>query len=412
MFNTKIKTINEEAESRCHSEKVDPGKIRVISIISFLMGFSQASFLYIMSSYFKLSSGVENVGLFYLAAYSVILVILLNLHKIIKRFGKSDVFHFSLIGKILAVVFLLFVSPGPLAIVLVIAYIIFGNVEWVSMDAILESYSSDRMSGRIRGKYLTIMNAGILLGPFFSTMILGRYGYWDIFLWLLIMNVVISAIAIKSIKKVNHTFRQSLTVKDVFNKVILRKNVRRIFYISFILEFFYALMIMYTPIYLIDLGFSWDKIGIIFTAMLLPFVFFQYPMGVLADKKMGEKELLIFSIFLMGASTLIIYFIGSGTIFVWSVILFATRIGAALIELLRDSYFFKRIDGYDVDIINIFRSAKPMAYIAASAISAVVIFFFSVKAIFILVGIVVLSALLPAIRLVDNKCEREMRVEK
>jgi MFS family permease len=188
--------------------------------------------------------------------------------------------------------------------------------------------------------------------------------------------------------------------------------VRRIFYISFILEFFYALMIMYTPIYLIDLGFSWDKIGIIFTAMLLPFVFFQYPIGALADKKTGEKELLIFSIFLMGASALVVYFIGTGTVFIWSVILFSTRIGAALIEILRDSYFFKRIDGYDVDIINIFRSAKPIAYIAASAISAVVIYFFSVRAVFILVGVVVLSALLPAIRLVDNKCEREMSVGK
>ena len=398
-------------EEILHREKLNIRKIKVITWISFLLGFAEAFFIYIMSSYLKLSSGIENVGVFYLVSYSIILIIYLNLHKIVKRFGKTDVFHFSLLGKIITIVFLLLVSPGIFAIALIILFIIFSSLEWASLDVILESYSNDRMSGRIRGKFLTVINTGFLAGPFLSTWILERYDYHGIFLLLLVFSLIGLAISIWGIKKTNHHFSADLTVKDVLKKVIVRKNIRKIFYISFVLEFFYALMVIYTPIYLIDLGISWDKIGIIFTAMLLPFVILQYPAGILADKKFGEKEFLIFAIAIMGLSTLAAYFISGKSILIWSVILFSTRIGAALVEVLRDSYFYKRIDGYDVDIINIFRTAKPLAFICASVISAIILLFLPIKIIFIAVGLIVLSALWPAIRLKDSQCEKEMGIK-
>lgn len=405
MLKTKIK---DEKKIITHNERLDTKKIRLVSSISFLLGFSEALFVYIMSSYLKLSSGIENVGVFYMIAYSVTLIIFLNLHKIVKRFGKSDVLHFSLLGKIFIIIFLLFASSGWSAVALIILFIIFSSLEWVSLDAILESHSSDAMSGRIRGKFLTIINAGFLAGPFLSTWILGKYDYYGVFLLLLIFSFIMLAISVFGIKKTDHHFSVDLTVRDVLKKVAARKDIGRIFYISFILEFFYALMLIYTPIYLIDLGLSWSEVGIIFTLMLVPFVILQYPAGILADKKIGEKELLIFSIILMGLSVLTMYFIDGKNILIWSAVLFSTRIGAALIEILRDSYFYKRIDGYDVDIIDIFRATKPLAYIFTSVISAVFLLFFPLKIIFILTGVVALSALWPAFRLADNKCEKEI----
>ncbi|HHE45801.1 MAG TPA: MFS transporter [Candidatus Moranbacteria bacterium] len=391
-----------------HDEKLNKSKIRILDLISFLAGFAQASVVYVLSTYFKLSSGIENVGIFYLVAYALILIIFLNLHKIVRKIGKSDILYFSLFLKISVIVGLLFVSPGIGGIILAMGYIISGSLEWVSLDMILESYSSDRMSGRIRGKYLTVMNTGILLGPFLSTVILEKYGYYGIFLFLLIINVVISAVGIWGLRNVNHRFHSRLTIKDVFEKVRKRKNILRIFHISFVLDFFYALIIIYTPIYLINLGLSWHQVGIILTFMLLPFIFLQYPVGILADKKIGEKEMLNVAIILMGFSTLVIYFISSNNVAVWSVVLFSTRIGAALIEILRDSYFYKRIDGHDVDLIDIFRMSRPLAYISATGASIPLLLFFPLKTVFILIALVIFSALWSAIHLADNKSEKEI----
>jgi MFS family permease len=135
-------------------------------------------------------------------------------------------------------------------------------------------------------------------------------------------------------------------------------------------------------------------------------------MGILADKKFGEKEFLIAALFIMGVSTLAIYFIASTSIFIWSLVLFISRIGAALVEILRDSYFFKKIDAHDVDLIDFFRTTSSLSYIISAALAAILLLMFSIKAIFILVGVVSLLALYPAFRLVDNKCEKEMLAEK
>ena len=391
-----------------HKEKLKEGQIKIITFLSFLFGFSQSLLIYIMSNYFEIASGMKNVGVFYLVAYIISLTILLNLHKFVKKFGRSNVLNFSLILKVIIIVFLAIYPPGWSAVLLLIFYIICSNLSWVSLDMILESCSRDSKSGRIRGKYLTIMNLGYFIGPFISTRILEKFDYTGIFLVLLVLNLFILFFESANIRGSECRLKEEVSIKSLLVKIIKRKNICRIFYISFVLDFFYALMVIYVPIHLLGLGLGWDKIGIIFTAMLLPFIFLQYPAGILADKKTGEKEMLAVAIIIMGISASIIYFISSTGILIWSLILFSSRIGAALVEILRDSYFYKRIDGYDVDMIDFFKTAEPFAYIVAAILSAFVIYIFSVKAVFILIGVVALSALYPIFRLKDNKTETEI----
>jgi len=391
-----------------HKEKLDEGKIKLVTFVTFLMGFAQAMLIYVMSTYFELSIGTENVGIFYAVSYIIFLVILLNLHKFVRILGKSNVFYFSLFAKLIVIFGLILVEPSKIGIILMIAYIILGHIEWVALDFIIEEVSTDRMSGRIRGMHLTILNAGFLFGPFVSTYFLDKINFHGVFIFALIFNIFVFIFALLGFRKVNKKFEQKLKVLDILKKVLARKNIMRIYYISFVLEFFYALMVIYTPIYLRDLGFSWGEIGKIFTVMLIPFVIFQYPAGLLADKKMGEKELLFFSILIMGISTMLIYFIGTGSVVKWALILFITRIGASLIEILRDSYFYKRIDCRDVDVIDFFRTSLPMAYIFATIFSSFIFLFLPIKFVFILTGIIVLSALYPAFRLTDNRSEKEM----
>ena len=393
---------------RKHIEKLEESKINLATFISFSFGFSQALLSYIMSNYFEIASGMKNVGVFYLIAYSIFLVMLLNLHKVVGKFNRSKILNSSIVIKIIVITFLALFPPGWFGIILLIIYIICSSLGWVSLDMILESCSNDSKSERIRGKYLTAMNLGIFLAPFISTQILIRFNYAGIFVALLILNLFILFFESSKVKRSYHDFNSKAKITTVLKKFFRKKNVCRIFYISFALEFFYALMLIYTPIYMLSLGLGWDKIGIIFTFMLTPFLFLQYPVGILADKKTGEKEMLAISVMIMGVAALGIYFIDSTGIMIWSLILFSGRVGAALVEILRDSYFYKRIDGYDVDVIDFFRTARPIAYMVAAILSAIVIHLISIKAVFILIGIVVLLALYPTFYLLDNKSEKDL----
>ena len=98
--------------------------------------------------------------------------------------------------------------------------------------------------------------------------------------------------------------------------------------------------------------------------MLLPFIIFEIPVGKIADIHFGEKELLSAGFIITAIFTIIISFISIKSFILWAIILFATRVGASLIEITTESYFFKHVKGDDADIISFFRINSPLAYIA------------------------------------------------
>ena len=391
-----------------HIEHGDKKKVKLINFISFLFGFAEALLIYVLSDYFREALGFSNVSVFYFISYAVALVGLLNLHKLINKFGKATVFFFFFFLQICFIAFLIHVPPSLVGIILLMLYIIANYLALVMIDIILESFSEDKRSGRTRGLHLVIVNAGFILGPFLSTSLLSRFGFDGLFMTSMIIYMGIFIIGLLGLRGVNHKFEQKLTVADLMKKILVSGDIMKIYAISFVLEFFYALMIVYTPLYLLDRGLSWSQIGIVFTIMLIPFVTLEYVAGFLADKKLGEKEMIIGGLLIMGISTASIFFITSNAVWIWAAVLLATRIGAALIEVLRDSYFYKKIDGRDMDIISFFRTAVSAAYIISTAISALLLLVLPVKYTFLLVALVALLGLYPALKLVDNKSEVEL----
>ena len=292
---------------------------------------------------------------------------------------------------------------GKIGIWFLMGYMILTVLSWIDIDILLEACSRDHKTGRIRGKYLTIMNAGYLVAPFFAGIILNKYGFQPVFLVAALLIIVVWLICFFKLRNIDGSQVEGVNFVELLRKLSGRKNVLRIYYVSFILELFYALMIIYTPLYLLELGFSWTEIGKIFTVMLLPFVLFQYPAGYLADKKFEERDMIIFSLVLMAISTLAIFFFSSKSVILWALILFCTRIGASLIEILRDSYFYKRIDCRDVDIINFFRSVRPMAYIIGLLIATPIVYFLHIRFVFPLISIGVLTGILAAKNMASSR---------
>jgi len=168
-------------------------------------------------------------------------------------------------------------------------------------------------------------------------------------------------------------------------------------------------MVFYSSLYLINLGIPLENFGIIFTLMLIPFVLIQLPAGFLADKKGGEKELIILAVLILSSSVLPIYFLNTKSIIIWASILFITRIGAALLEILSDTYFYKKVDGRDVDIIDFYRTANPLSHIFAFSICALLLRFFPLKSVFVLLFLILLTGLYPAFLLNNNKIGKKLK---
>jgi MFS family permease len=276
------------------------------------------------------------------------------------------------------------------------------------MDVLVEDFSTDQVSGRVRGLYLTVMNGGLLLAPIFSTRTLALAGYSGIFTILGIGYMVVLVVVLLGLRDHRTIPLPRIAFLTTLKKVTRQRNLLLIYSVSWTLEFFYTVMIIYAPILLLSQGFSWERIGFIFTVMLVPFVLIQYPLGVLADKRWGEKELLCGALIILATSSMAVGFSQSSDIWVWAGLLFVTRLGAAAIEVLRDSYFYKQVGPTDTDIVAFFRTARPTADIAAAGISLLVLSLFSVQSLFFLVGVVAFGACLATLSLEDSTSEVEL----
>ncbi len=391
-----------------HSEHLDHGKTRFISLLSFLIGVTEASLLYVLSSYFAEVLHSDNVGIFYLISYGISLLTLFFLRPIVRHIGRIRSFLISLIALVFVSAILSKLPISFMGAILLSAFLFLTNITWVILDIILEAYSADKVSGRIRGLHLTIMNIGILCGPLISTRTLDHFGFEGIFFVLVAGFSLILALSLLFLRKEPEIGLASLDLKPmaVLRKMLREKDFARIYTISFSLEFFFAVMTIYMPIYLLSIGMSWTDIGTVFTIMLIPFVILQYPLGWIADTFTGEKEFLLGGIFLSGISTLFVAFVATPSVALWAGLLFCTRIGAATIEVLRDSYFYKQIDGNDLDIISFFRTARPAANILAAIILVPFLVFFPLPSVFIIVAFIFFLVFLFALPLTDDIAER------
>ncbi len=83
--------------------------------------------------------------------------------------------------------------------------------------------------------------------------------------------------------------------------------------------------------------------------------------------------------------------------------LFITRIGAAMIEVMNETYFFKKIDGHSSSVLSFFRITRPIAYVVAPLIASITLYFVSFKYSFIVLAVIVLCGLKYSLALKDTK---------
>lgn len=388
-----------------HRERLNLPKANFLSLLSLILAFTESSFIYVLSTYFTTALGSDNVSIFYFFAYGASFILLFFLRSFIRTIGKIRLLSLFFVALILLSAFLAKIPVSLFGAGILMCVIVFINLIWVTFDIILEGYSTDGISGRVRGAHLAIISIGSICGPIISTRTLEHYGFNGIFSISVVGFSAVLVLILLFLRRENATvhgvvLRPWTTLKKIWRE---RKDLARIFHVSFGLEFFYATMTIYTPIYLLSLGLNWEQIGIIFTIMIIPFVILEYPLGVLADKRMGEKELLIGSILIASISTFSFAFLSSPSVALWSGILLFSRIGISGIEVLRDSYFYKQVDGDDLDIIAFFRMARPLSNILSAIIVIPLLFVFPVKTIFFLVAFVVGSSFFSVLFLKDTR---------
>jgi hypothetical protein len=268
----------------------------------------------------------------------------------------------------------------------------------------LESFSADTKTGKIRGTYLTINNSIVIVIPFLSAFILQENNFERLYIVSALLLIPVFFILRHNFRDFKDTEYTHTPFWKSVGEAWSNRDMKSITILHILLQFFYGWMIIYMPLYLHDyIKFDWATIGIIFSAMLIPFPFIQAPLGRLADSRWGEKEMLSIGLIIMAVFTGLITFVTDHNPLIWGAILFGTRIGAAMVEAMVDIYFFKKVSAKDINTISFFRATTPVAYVISPVVATLLFTFIDIKSLFFTLGLFLLYGLRYSFALRDTR---------
>lgn len=378
---------------------------KALYTLAFLLALHSALPAYINSAFITSIISEQFVGTIFTLGSLLAIVTFIQMPRVLTRFGNYKTVLFFTGALIVSVLGLAFLTHPFIALPLFLIYLIASQIIWFTIDLFLEHFTSDAETGTIRGIYFTIINIAWVLAPLLMGILLGDGNrFWLIYLLAGLLLMPLPYILRTSFRSYKDAEYKHTRFWKTFGKIVRNKDIFNVFMIALLLQFFYSWMVIYTPLYLIDtIGFDWNVLGVIFTIMLLPFALFQYPLGKIADLWLGEKELLVGGFLIMALSTAVLSFITTPTIWLWAVLLFVTRVGASAVGIMSDTYFFKKTNDADSDILSFFRMTSPLAYVIGPLIASGILFFTSMQYLFIILGAIMLLGGYYSLKLKDTK---------
>jgi MFS family permease len=350
--------------------------------------------MYIASSFLGQFTNESNVGLIYTAGSVATLIGFLTMNKLLTRFGNKRTTLWLIVLQIFLCYGIMTTdSFQALATYFIIQTAIVAMIGF-NMDIFIEAYSDVQHVGSIRGLYLTITNVAWIIAPLLGGALVDGNHYQRVYMAAFGLLFILYYAVFKNFTTFHDPKYPHATILRSIRHVLKNSDLAKVFTANIILQAFYGWMVIYTPVYLHTvIGLSWQDIGVVLTIMLLPFVLFQLPAGKIADKKWGEKELMTLGFIITAGATCSMYFIHSTNILVWAGILFMTRVGASIAEVMVETYFFKKVSQQESNILGVFRATRPLGWIVAPAVTGIGLFYTSFSGLFIVLACIVLCAL-------------------
>jgi MFS family permease len=243
-------------------------KLRIITYVAvFFLTLTASLTSYINSSYLATLVPENKVGLIYSLGSITTIILTLLIPKILCRLGikLSTVIISSLsIGGLLLIVWQ---SPLVLFSILgFISYYALTQVARYNTDLYLETISDNKDTGGIRGVFMTIINLAWLASPIIASTILGPTERFYLLYFISAILMVPFMIIIGKVLPERTVCDPTSTIQDLLarlGKLNTAKDraLRKILTTDFLLNFFYAVMVIYLPLLLHEqIGFSWTEI--------------------------------------------------------------------------------------------------------------------------------------------------------
>lgn len=384
------------------------GGLMAIYSAILLLAFHTFLVQYINSSFIEQFIGSDSVGTIYLISAAFTVFIFLFVSQVLKKVGNYRITILLLVLDLVAVAGMAFANSLQTAIPLFVTHITVLPLILFNLDVFLEEIigNQEGTTGSKRGLLLALTSfigatspllAGFLID--YSGGFSQAYAVSAVTLFPIFMILVFHFRSFQDPKYPEIRFFDALRSFLVHNP-----NIRLVFFAHLLLQIFFCFMVVYAPLYLAtEVNLSWASIGIILFFGQLAYVFFEYPIGYIADKHIGEKEMMAAGFLILAVSSSWLAVITTTAIFTWALAMFMTRVGASFVEVTTESYFFKHTKSSDAQIISFFRVTRPLSYVIGASLGSLSLLYLPFNLIFVVVGFLMIFGIICALNIVDTK---------
>lgn len=386
-----------------HKRHIVP--IYAASLLLMLHSFLVA---YINSSYLEQFLSTAEVGTMYTMGSALSVLIFLFISRVLRRVGNFKLTLLLLCLDLVAVLSMAFATELKFAVPLFLVHIITVPLIIFNLDVFMEEQigNNETTTGSKRGLLLMLGSIIGATSPLISGLLVNGSVSTFTYPYLLSATTLIPIIAILLFYFKDFSDPEYGEI-DLFSSIRnfwQNLNIRNVFLAHFTLQLFFMMMVVYTPIYLTrDIGFSWAEFGVIMFFAQLAYVILEYPIGLIADRHIGEKEMMGFGFLIIAISTSWMSFVTVTSVLAWSVIMFVTRVGASLVEVTTESYFFKQTKSSDAQIISFFRITRPLAYVLGAMLASLALLYLPFNLLFLVFASLCIPAMFCTLNIEDSK---------
>jgi len=378
-----------------------------IYIAILLLVFHSLVVAYINSSFLEQFISSTSIGTIYTIGSALSVLIFLFVSRVLGRVGNLKLTLSLILMDLLAVVGMAHAVSLEVAVPLFLVHIISVPLIIFNLDVFLEEVIGDDESGTgsSRGLLLTLASLIGALSPLVSGFLLGDdESFTLVYLASAAALLPIIAILIWNFRDFNDP---NYGAVDVFKGIHMfwdNINLKSVFIAQFLLQLFFVAMVVYIPLYLTGtIGLTWGEFGIVMFFAQMAYVILEYPIGIIADRYIGEKEMMGVGFFIIAIATAWMSFVTVSSVAVWATIMFVSRVGAALVEVTTESYFFKQTKSSDAQIISFFRVTRPLAGVAGALVGSLALLYVPFNLVFIVFAALMIPAMFYTLNIEDTK---------
>jgi len=385
-------------------------KRRLIPIYAaiLLLVFHTFMVAYVNSSFLEQFIDAASVGTIYTVGSALSVLIFLFISRVLQSVGNFRLTIGLLLTNFVAVLGMSQTAILEVAIPLFIVHLITVPLIIFNLDVFMEERigNDESGTGSSRGLLLTLASLVGAASPLISGLLIGSTGtnFSNAYLVSALTLIPVLIVLLLYFRSFSDPEYGEVDVFSAIHTFWVNVNIRSVFIAHFLLQMFFMMTVVYVPLYLTgSIGLTWSQFGIIMFFAQMAYVIFEYPIGIIADRYIGEKEMMAAGFLIIVISTAWMSFVAVASVLVWSIIMFTMRVGAALVEVTTESYFFKQTKSSDAQIISFFRVTRPLSYVLGAVVASLSLLYIPFNMLFVVFALLMIPAMFCTMYIQDSK---------